>query len=153
MTEILPFLKSLISVAGLSAYEGPVLRLIQEKWVPLVDEVSTSPIGSLQGLKRGRERGKRPSIMVATHMDAIGLLVTSIADGVLHVDEIGGIDPRILPGTPVIVHGKRELPGVVALPPLSTLPEEAHAARDRSSVSPCRRRLAACPRSHAGSGR
>ncbi len=127
MTEILPFLKSLISVAGLSAYEGPVLRLIQQKWAPLVDEATTSPIGSLQGLKRGRGRGKRPSIMVATHMDAIGLLVTSIADGVLHVDEIGGIDPRILPGTPVIVHGKRELPGVVALPPLSTLPEEARA--------------------------
>ena len=114
-------------MAGLSAYEGPVLRLIQQKWAPLVDEATTSPIGSLQGQKRGRGRGKRPSIMVATHMDAIGSLVTSIADGVLHVDEIGGIDPRILPGTPVIVHGKRELPGVVALPPLSTLPEEARA--------------------------
>jgi endoglucanase len=125
MTEILPFLKSLISVAGLSAHEGPVLHLIQEKWRPLVDEISTSRLGSLHALKRGQGGGKRPSIMIATHMDAIGLMVTSIADGLLHFDEIGGIDPRILQGTPVVVHAKRDLPGVVAMPPLATLPEAA----------------------------
>ncbi len=98
MTDILPFLKSLISVSGLSAYEAPVARLIEEKWRPLVDEISTSRLGSLHGLKRGRGNGKRPSIMIATHMDAIGLMVSRIVDGFLHVDEIGGIDPRILPG-------------------------------------------------------
>ena len=123
MTEIVPFLKSLISVAGLSAHEGPVLHLIQERWRPLVDEISTSRLGSLHALQRGRGRGKRPSIMVAAHMDAIGLMVTSIVDGFLHFDEVGGIDPRILPGTPVIVHAKRDLPGVVAMPPASTLPD------------------------------
>jgi endoglucanase len=110
MTEILPFLKSLISVAGLSAHERPVLRLIQEQWRPLVDEVSISRLGSLHALKRGSGRGKHPSIMIATHMDAIGLMVTSIADDLLHFDEIGGIDSRILPGTPVMVHAKRDLP-------------------------------------------
>ncbi|MGZ6316617.1 MAG: hypothetical protein ACXWNQ_05100, partial [Anaerolineales bacterium] len=123
MTDILPFLKSLISVSGLSAYEAPVARLIEERWRPLVDEISTSRLGSLHGLKRGGGSGKRPSIMIATHMDAIGLMVTSIADDVLHFDEIGGIDPRILPGTPVVVHAHRDLPGVVAMPPPSTLPE------------------------------
>jgi tetrahedral aminopeptidase len=125
MTEILPFLKSLISVAGLSAHERPVLHLIQEQWRPLVDEISISRLGSLHALRRGHGRGKHPSIMIATHMDAIGLMVTSIADDLLHFDEIGGIDPRILPGTPVVVHAKRDLPGVVVMPPLSTLPEAA----------------------------
>lgn len=124
MTDILPFLKSLISVAGLSAYEEPVLQLIKKEWTPLVDEISTSRLGSLHGLKRGNGRGKRPAIMIATHMDAIGLMVTSIVEGLLHVDEIGGVDPRILPGTAVLVHGKRELPGVVAVPPPLTLPED-----------------------------
>ena len=123
MTDIFPFLKSLISASGLSAYEGPVARLIEERWKPLVDEISTSRLGSLHALKRGTGKGKRPSVMIATHMGAIGLIVTRIEDGFLHVDEIGGIDPRILPGTPVVVHGKRDLPGVAVMPPLKTLPE------------------------------
>jgi endoglucanase len=62
--------------------------------------------------------------MIATHMDAIGLMVTRIVEGMLHVEEIGGVDPRILPGTPVRVHGRRELEGVVVSPPALTLPEE-----------------------------
>ena len=125
MTDILPFLKSLINVSGLSAYEGPAARLIEEKWKPLVDDITLSRLGSLHALKRGHGKGRRPSIMIATHMDAIGLLVTKIEDGFLHVDEIGGIDSRILPGTPVIVHGKQELPGVIVIPPMKTLPENA----------------------------
>lgn len=99
------------------------MRLIEEKWTPLVDEVSRSPLGSLHGLKRGRGKGKRSSIMIATHMDAIGLIVTTVVDGLLKVDQVGGVDPRILPGTPVLVHGKRDLEGVVVMPPAFTLPE------------------------------
>jgi endoglucanase len=154
MSDILPFLKSLISVSGLSAYEGPVARLIEEKWKLLVDEISLSRLGSLHALKHGaypsgtmstklsagngpstglrRERsgertgrGKRPSIMIAAHMDAIGLMVTKIVEGFLHVDDVGGVDARILPGTPVVVHGRQDLPGVVVLPPLKTLPEKS----------------------------
>lgn len=125
MTDIVPFLKSLMASSGLSAYESPVAHLIEDRWKPLVDEISTSRLGSLHALKRGRLKGKRPSVMVATHMDAIGLMVTRIEDGLLHVDDIGGVDPRILPGTPVIVHARRDLPGVVVLPPPRTLPESA----------------------------
>lgn len=131
MTDIIPFLKSLISASGVSAYEAPVARLIEERWKPLVDETSISRLGSLHALKRGtpadkrvgQKDQKRPSIMIATHMDAIGLIVTRIEEGFLHVDEIGGVDPRILPGTPVLVHAKQDLPGVVVMPPSKSLPE------------------------------
>ncbi len=125
MTDILPFLKSLLTVSGLSAYEGPAARRIEEKWKPLVDDITSSRLGSLHALKRGHGKGRRPSIMIATHMDAIGLMVTKIMDGFLHVDEIGGIDSRILPGTPIMVHGKQDLPGVIVIPPMKTLPETA----------------------------
>ncbi len=125
MTELIPFLKSLLSTSGLSAYENPVAQLIEEKWKPLVDEVSISRLGSLHGFKHGSGRKPRPSIMIATHMDAIGLMVTQIVDGFLHVTGVGGVDPRILPGTPVLVHGKQDLPGVVVLPPVKTLPDGA----------------------------
>jgi len=129
MPEITPFLKSLLSVSGVSAYEAPVAKLIEEKWRPLVDELTVSRIGSLHALKKGTAvgTGRRPSLMIAAHMDAIGLIVNQIVDGFLHVTQVGGIDPRILPGSPVIVHATggaevEELYAVVVQPPARALP-------------------------------
>ena len=126
MSDILPFLKSLISVSGLSGHETPVANLIEKEWTPLVDEVTHSKLGSLHGLKKGSGKQPRPSVMIATHMDAIGLMVSRIVDGFLYITDIGGIDPRILPGQPVTVHasgGEDELYGVVVMPPANLLPE------------------------------
>lgn len=125
MTDILPFLKSLISTSGLSGYEAPVARLIEEKWRTLVDETSISRVGSLHGLKRGSGKGKRPSVLIATHMDAIGMMVSKIDSGFLHITDIGGVDVRVLPGAEVTVHASsgEELPAVVAMPSVRLLPE------------------------------
>jgi len=124
MIDLTLFLKNLISAPGLSGYEKPVHDLIAETWRPMVDELSTSPLGSLHGFRRGSGPEPRPRILLAGHMDAIGLMVTSIVDGLLRITEVGGIDPRILPGTPVLVHGRRPLPGVVVIPPPSALKPE-----------------------------
>jgi endoglucanase len=133
MADILPFLKSLISVSGLSGFEAPVASLIAEKWRSLVDEISISRVGSLHGFKKGissntrSEKKPRPSIMIATHMDAIGMMVTKITDGFLHITNIGGIDVRVLPGAQVTVHASsgEELPAVIAMPSTKLLPENA----------------------------
>src|SRR5215475_11552129 len=126
MTDILPFLKSLISVSGLSGYETPVANLIAEKWRPLVDEISLSRVGSLHGLKKGSGKRPRPSMMIAAHMDAIGMRVSKIVDGFVHITNVGGIDVRVLPGAEVTVHASgsdEELPAVVVMPPARFLPE------------------------------
>jgi len=128
MPNILPFLKSLISVSGLSGHETPVADLITEKWRPLVDELSLSRVGSLHGLKKGRGQEPRPSLMIAAHMDAIGMRVSKIVDGFLRITNVGGIDVRVLPGAAVTVHASgsgEELPGVVVMPPARFLPESA----------------------------
>ncbi len=127
MIELTPFLKQLISLPGLSAYEEPARQVIAEAWRPLVDEISVSRLGSLHGLKRGRGPDPRPRILFSTHMDAIGMMVTTLVDGFLHVTEIGGIDPRILPGQLVTVHGRRDLPAMVIQPPDRLLPPEQQA--------------------------
>ena len=114
MTTILPFLKDLLSVAGLSGHEAVARRLIEQAWTPLTHELSTSRIGSLHGLRRGAGSEPRPSILLAAHMDAIGLMVTAIVDGYLRVTSVGGIDARVLPGQLVTVHGREDLPGVIA---------------------------------------
>jgi tetrahedral aminopeptidase len=124
--DISNFLKQLISSPGLSGYETPVRQIIEETWKPLTDELSISRIGSLHGFKRGSQTGDpRKSILIATHMDAIGMMVTRIVDGFLYVTEIGGIDARVLPGQPVTVFGRAELPAVVVSPPNFLLPPNA----------------------------
>ena len=126
MPDILLFLKSLLSVPGLSGYETPAARLIETEWRPLVDELSLSRLGSVHGLKRGAGEVPRPSVMLAAHMDAIGLIVTRIEEGFLCITSIGGVDPRILPGQAVVVHatanGEEDLPGVIVMPHPRLLP-------------------------------
>jgi endoglucanase len=62
--------------------------------------------------------------MICTHMDAIGLMVTGVKEGFLRVINVGGVDGRVLPGQLVTVHGRRDLPAVVAQPPARLLPPE-----------------------------
>ncbi len=124
MPDILPFLKELLDVPGLSGYESPAAALIAEKWRPLVDEMSFSRLGSLHGLRRGTGPEGRPALLIAAHMDAIGLMVASLTDGFLHVTQIGGLDARILPGALVTVHGRQDIPGVIVQPPGRLLPPE-----------------------------
>lgn len=119
------FLKSLLSTSGLSGFETPVTRIIEEKWKPLTDELSRSALGSLHGLKRGSGKKPRPSVMIATHADAIGLIVTQISGEFLHISNIGGIDIRVLAGQAVTVHGRSDLPGIIVQPPAHLLPDDA----------------------------
>lgn len=123
MKDISPFLLSLLSKPGLIGYEEPVSALIAEKWRPLVDELSTSRLGSLHGLRKAASGKKSPSLMITAHMDAIGLMVKEVDHGLLWVTTIGGLDPRIFPSQMVTVHGRKELPGVVQLMPDRLLEE------------------------------
>jgi endoglucanase len=124
MTELHNLLKSLISASGLSGHEAPIRRLVEQAWQPLTDDLAVSRLGSLHGLKRGVGPAPRPSLLLAAHMDAIGLMVTGITGGLLRVTEIGGLDPRVLPGQLVTVHGRQDYPGVIVQPPAHLLPPE-----------------------------
>lgn len=114
----------MISAPGLSGYEAPVRSIIEAAWRPLTDDLSVSRLGSLHGLRRGTLPEPRPSLLLAAHMDAVGLMVTSIVEGFLHITSIGGLDARVLPGQPVMVHGRQNLPGVIVQPSAHLLPAE-----------------------------
>jgi tetrahedral aminopeptidase len=122
MTDLLPFLKTLISAPGLSGFEAPVRDLISAAWKPLVDEISVSALGSLHGLKHGRAPQPRPRLMFAAHMDAVGLIVSGIIDGFVRIANNSGVDSRVLHGQLVTVHGRQEVPGLIVMPPASLLP-------------------------------
>jgi putative aminopeptidase FrvX len=117
VAEVKDFLKEIISLPGLSGYEAPVREAIARHWEPLVDEMQVSRLGSLEALKRGRGTEPRHSILLAGHMDAVGLIVTQVTGRFLRITDLNGVDPRVMPGQTVIVHGTRELRGVVIQPP------------------------------------
>ena len=123
MNDLVDLLKKMLTEPGLSGYESPICEIIQEAWQPLTDELSLSKIGSLHGLKKGQGDSPRKKVLISAHMDAIGMMVTTIQDGFIRITEVGGIDHRILPGQPVLVHGREELPGVVVQPPGFLLPD------------------------------
>jgi tetrahedral aminopeptidase len=122
--ELKPLLKTLISAPGLSGFEAPIRKIISEYWSPLVDEIATTALGSLHGTKRGTQSSPRHKILLAAHMDAIGLMVTAVEDGFIRATQVGGIDPRILPGQQVLVHGKQDLPAIVVQPADALLPPD-----------------------------
>ena len=130
MTELLPFLKQLISAPGLSGYETPVRDIIENAWHPLTDELQISRLGSLHGLHRGSGPDPRHCLLIAAHMDAIGLMVTEIVGEFLRVTRVGGVDPRVLLYQPVTVHGRQDLAGVIVKPPAHLLPTDLSHPRD-----------------------
>jgi putative aminopeptidase FrvX len=127
------FLKALSEASGVSGYEASVRELVREEFSQYADEIRVDAMGNLIALKRGRVGAGQPrySIMLAGHMDEIGLLVSKLEKGFLRFTTVGGFDLRVLPGQEVMVHGRRELPGIIATRPPHVLAED-----ERSRVSP-----------------
>jgi len=124
MIDFLAHLKEMLSASGLSGFESPIRKIIQDAWEPLTDDISVSKIGSLHGLKKGQAEEPRKRVLISAHMDAIGMMVTEVQEGLMRITHLGGIDHRILPGQPVTVYGCEELPGVVVQPPGHLLPDD-----------------------------
>lgn len=122
--EVVSLLKQLSEAEGIAGFEGPIRELVRQTWEPLVDEMHEGKLGSLIGLKRGLGPEPRPKLMFAAHMDEIGLMVTDIEKSFLRIARVGGADRRVLLGLEVTVHGRRDLPGVVATRPPHVLPED-----------------------------
>ena len=58
-------------------------------------------------------------------------MVRQIEDGFIYAQRVSGIDPRVMLAQPVIVHGQRQLPGIVA-----TMPPHMLVAADRKRYPP-----------------
>ncbi len=118
--NLVALMKSLSNAVGVSGHEDEVRALVHQSFETLCEDVRQDAMGNLIGLQRGRQRGERNRrrVMVAAHMDEIGLMVTRLDEGFIRVTQVGGYDVRILPGHSVIVHGRKALPGVIgSLPP------------------------------------
>lgn len=117
--ELKEILRELTEAPGISGYETDAAEVAARHLKPFSDEVSIDKMGSVIALKRGDQTGdERKKVLLAGHLDEIGLMVTKIEDGgFIHITRIGGIDVTTLPGQAVSVLGKEVLRGVVAAKP------------------------------------
>jgi endoglucanase len=111
-------LETLSNVRGVSGDESAVRSIIAGELQKHVDEYRVDALGNLIACKRaGRKSGSPLRVLLAAHMDEVGLLATHIdRDGFIHFDKVGGIDDRILPGKAVSI-GAQGVPGVLGFKP------------------------------------
>lgn len=118
MQRAIDFLSHLSAGSGVSGYEVSIASLVREGFKPLTDQVQCDKFGNLYALKSGRRKPNK-KIMLAAHMDEIGLIVTKIDPrGFLCFTSVGGVDQRTLLSQEVLIHGRQTIPGIIgSLPP------------------------------------
>ena len=116
-------LKEIAEVAGAPGHEQRVREIVLREIKPLVDEVTIDNMGNVYAIKKGKDKKR---VMIGAHMDEIGFMVTHIDDkGFVRFHTLGGFDPKTLTAQRVIIHGKKDVIGVMGSKPIHVMsPEE-----------------------------
>lgn len=121
-------LERLCNACAVSGDEQEVRAIVLEQVRPHAGEVRVDALGNVLALRPGQGE-RRLKVMLAAHMDEVGLMLTDDeGDGIFRFDTVGGLDVRQLAGKPVWV-GRQRLPGVIGAKPvhLTTAEERKHA--------------------------
>lgn len=119
----IPLLKILSETPGAPGFEDKIRDVVIAEITPYVDSVTVDNMGNVTAFRKGASDTK---LMCAAHMDEIGFIVTHIDDnGFLKFAPLGGFDPKTLTAQRVIVHGKKDIIGVMGSKPIHVMsPEE-----------------------------
>lgn len=120
----LAFLKELVEAPSPTGFEQPAAAVLRERLEGVADTVETDIMGSVHARLEGT--GDGPSVMLAGHIDEIGLMVNYITpEGFIAFKALGGVDAGILPGLRVDVHAADGVyRGVLGRKPIHLIEEE-----------------------------
>ncbi|MDR0956255.1 MAG: M42 family metallopeptidase [Endomicrobium sp.] len=118
-------LKDLLVSDGISGYEENIAKIINNSLSKVCDNVENDNFGNVIGqLGKGKKK-----IMLAAHMDEVGMVVKHINEnGYIYFIKIGGINDSILPGKTVEIINKRgkHIKGIIGnIPPHLMTMEQA----------------------------
>lgn len=117
---MIKLIKKFTSAFSVSGEEEQLRSIISKEIDPFADNISVDAMGNLIAFKKGQNSDKK--LMIASHMDEIGFVVTYIEDsGIIRVSNIGGI--RFLASSYHIVRFKNGTAGVLGIE-ANTKPEE-----------------------------
>ncbi|MBL4862139.1 MAG: M42 family metallopeptidase [Crocinitomicaceae bacterium] len=116
-------LNIICTTPGAPGFEQKIREFVINEVKDLVDEVEVDNMGNVYAIKRGKG-DKR--VMIGAHMDEIGFIVTHIDDnGFIRFHTLGGFDPKTLTAQRVLIHGKKDIIGVMASKPIHVMtPDE-----------------------------
>lgn len=84
-------IQKLVEAKGPSGFETEVREIIRAEIEPLVDEINVDALGNLIAVKGQADPGGK-KIMLAAHMDEIGLIATHVDEnGYIRFTSIGGV--------------------------------------------------------------
>lgn len=122
MSLNITLLKEIAEAAGAPGHEQRIREIVIREVTPLVDKVSVDNMGNVYAIKKGKESKK---VMIGAHMDEIGFIVTHIDDnGFVRFHTLGGFDPKTLTAQRVIIHGKKDVIGVMGSKPIHVMTSE-----------------------------
>jgi putative aminopeptidase FrvX len=132
-------LQKLTETFGPSGYEDAVRKLVRAEIEPLADDIRVDALGNLIARKRplARAGGKARRIMIAAHMDEIGLIASHIDEnGFVRFAPIGTVMGRYLLGSRVrFLNGVQGLVGFDRLEKYNELPDTARIFVDVGATS------------------
>lgn len=122
MDDLKELLRSFSNAAGPSGFEGEARDLLRRTLEPLVDEVEVDVMGNVIATRRG----DGPRVMIAAHMDEIGVMVRYVDEqGFLRFVPIGGWFDQTILAQRVLLHGRKgKVPGVIGSKPPHMMEEE-----------------------------
>lgn len=123
MTIDVPLLARICEAPGAPGYEKKIRELVIAELQGLADDIRIDNIGNVVALKRGRSSAKKT--MAAAHMDEIGFIVTHVDDkGFVRFNPVGGFDPKTLTSQRVIIHGRKDVMGVMGSKPVHIMGQD-----------------------------
>ena len=131
--EIFQFLKEIIDIPTISGFESDNIEKIAELCLEFsggfFDTYQKLPSGSLL-FERKCEKSDAKKLVFDAHIDTIGFAVSELCGGgFVKVTNLGGVDPYILPATPVKIYGKEEIYAV-----FSSIPPHLSAKGDKKEL-------------------
>lgn len=128
-------MKKLSDVSGISGFEEDVAKIIEEELKNCTDSIETDALGNIIAFKKGKKNATK--VMLAAHMDEIGLMVKYIDDnGFIGFSKVGGINDQMLLNQTVYIQTSNEkVYGVIgSKPPHVTKPEERKKVTEHSDM-------------------
>ncbi|MFT3787422.1 MAG: M42 family metallopeptidase [Tepidisphaeraceae bacterium] len=123
------FLRRIEETPSVSGYEAPVAKLVRDRMKKWADHIETDVHGNVIIGANTKKGG--PRVMLAGHMDQIGVMVHYISDdGFCYFKAVGGIDPSVMPGLRITIHGKNgPVPAVIGRKPVHLMKENERGAK------------------------
>ena len=100
---MMELMKELSLTPGVSGSEEKIANIIKRELKDVADSIEEDSMGNVIATKKGEK--KAPTVMLASHMDEIGLMVRYIDEkGYVKFSTIGGINDQMLMNQSVIIH-------------------------------------------------